>query len=275
MSATGVIFDIEHGSYVDGPGVRTTVFFKGCNLRCAWCHNPESQSPLPEKLFYRDKCVGCGTCRRVCPSPDACTLCGKCAVFCPKGAISLCGKRMDADEVMAEIEKDAAFFGEDGGVTFSGGECMLQPDFLEELIARCRVRGISTAVDTAGCLPWETFARIRPDLWLYDVKTTDPAVHRKYTGVDNAQILANLERLLAAGERVWVRVPVVPGVNDTVEEMHRLRALLRERAEKVELLPYHRLGENKYAALGREGVTFAVPDAEEMEKLKKAVGGME
>lgn len=269
MSTVGTIFDIEHGSFVDGPGIRTTVFFKGCNLRCAWCHNPESQNFAPEKLYYRDKCADCGRCRTVCPSPDACILCGKCADLCPGNAISICGREATADEVMSEIEKDAAFFGNDGGVTFSGGECMLQPDFLEELIARCRAQGISTAVDTAGHLPWETFLRIRPDLWLYDVKATDPEVHRAYTGVDNELILANLDRLLSSGARVWIRVPVIPGVNDSKEEMERIRDFVHGRAEKIELLPYHRLGENKYPALGRECKAFDVPDKADLCALKK------
>lgn len=271
MSNSGTLFNIEHGSFVDGPGIRTVVFFKGCLLRCAWCHNPESQSFLPEKMVYRHLCIGCGRCKTVCPSPDHCTLCGKCAAVCPRNAIRIMGKTWTVDEVMAEITEDKDFYAPDGGVTFSGGECLLQPAFLRELLARCRKAGISTAVDTAGDVPWETLAAILPDtdLFLYDIKLLDSEKHRAFTGVANERILENYRRLIASGARVIVRMPVIPGVNE--EDAAKLPAFFNENGwpEQCELLPYHRLGENKYPALSREGQTFDVPEKTVMEELKK------
>ncbi|MBQ4050562.1 MAG: glycyl-radical enzyme activating protein, partial [Oscillospiraceae bacterium] len=247
--ANGMIFDIEHGSFVDGPGLRTTVFFKGCNLQCAWCHNPESQSARPVRMYYADKCVHCGRCIAVCPSPDQCILCGKCAAVCPRSAVQLKGQLYTADQVMEEILLDRDFYGDDGGITFSGGECMLQPDFLMELLLRCKSEGIHTAVDTAGNCPFSLFERILPftDLFLYDVKIMNDGLHQKWTGAGNEQILSNLAKLLRMGMPVWVRVPVIPGVNDTVEEITALREFFLQngRPERIELLPYHRLGENK------------------------------
>lgn len=270
MRAT--IFDIERGSYVDGPGIRTTVFFKGCNLRCAWCHNPESQSQKPQMMFYKSKCRGCGKCKEKCPNHfDKCDLCGKCALYCPNDARSICGKEYGVDEVMREILKDVAFYqNSDGGVTFSGGECMLQIDALAALLAECKKQGIHTAVDTAGCVPWAYFERILPltDLFLYDVKCFDDALHREMTGVSNRLILENLKRLCACAD-VLVRIPVIPGVNATDEEMGRIAAFLKPlRTVGVELLPYHRLGEGKSEALGREHASFAVPSDERMQALR-------
>ncbi len=272
----GMIFDIEHASFVDGPGIRTTVFFKGCNLHCRWCHNPESQSGLPEKLFYADKCSGCGMCKTVCSSPDACTLCGNCADICPNGAKKIVGRRMTADKVLEGIARDAACYRSDGGATFSGGECMLQPAFLHALLAGCRRACIGTAVDTAGAVPWERFEAILPltDLFLYDIKCMDPQTHRRAVGVDNTLILDNYARLQAAGARVTVRVPVVPGINDSEEEMTALRRFFDTvgAPEQVELLPYHRMGENKYRAMGQEPVCFDIPDKERMDQLQKILG---
>ena len=269
----GMIFDIEHGSFVDGPGLRTTVFFKGCDLRCAWCHNPESQSAKPVRMYYADKCIHCGRCSAVCPSPDHCILCGKCAAVCPISAVQLKGQTYTAGQIMEEILLDRDFYGEDGGVTFSGGECMLQPDLLWELLILCKNEGIHTAVDTAGNQPFSVFERIIPftDLFLYDIKAMDSENHRKWTGVGNERILENLKKLLGMKIPVWVRVPVIPGVNDTVEEITALREFFLQngRPERIELLPYHRLGENKYPALGKNAVLFSVPDAEKMAKLRK------
>lgn len=270
--SSGMIFDIEHGSFVDGPGIRTTVFFKGCNLRCAWCHNPESQSAKSQKLYYADRCLHCERCREVCPSPDSCIFCGRCARVCPRGAVQLRGEKRTADKVMTEILLDRDFYGESGGVTFSGGECMLQPEFLAELLSRCRQSGIHTAVDTAGDVPFSAFERILPltDLFLYDIKCIDPEKHRKWVGAGNERILQNLGRLLQTAKPVWIRVPVIPGVNGSVDEMRQIRDFLNKHGwpERIELLPYHRLGENKYPALGLEEQIFSVPDSEKMAALK-------
>ena len=197
MKAT--VFDIERNSYVDGPGIRTAVFFKGCNLRCAWCHNPESQSPKPQMMFYKNKCMGCGKCREKCPNNlESCDLCGKCSLFCPQDARDICGKEYTVDEVLKEVLKDKAFYETSGGgVTFSGGECMLQIEFLTKILKACKENGIHTAVDTAGHVPYERFEQILPytDLFLYDVKCFDSDKHRQYTGLENQLILKNLKRI--------------------------------------------------------------------------------
>ena len=268
-----IIFDVERNSFVDGPGIRTTVFFKGCNLSCAWCHNPESQSMAPQMLYYRDKCTGCGKCQKVCPTPEQCTLCGKCTIFCPVDARKVCGKDYTVEEVWKEIEKDIPFYqNSDGGVTFSGGECMLQVDFLVELLKKCRENGVHTAVDTAGHVGFERFEKVLPytDLFLYDMKCFDTEKHRKYVGVGNEQILENLRKLLARGAKVWIRIPVIPGVNDSAEEMQQIRAFLEECSgvERVELLPYHAMGENKYRAIGTEPAFFETPSEEKMKTLR-------
>jgi len=269
------IFDITRNSYVDGPGIRTTVFFKGCNLRCAWCHNPESQNFASEMLFYRDKCTGCGKCRAVCPhGGQECDLCGKCTWLCPASAREICGKEYTPDEVLRIVRKDCAFYeSSGGGVTFSGGECMLQTEFLCEILKMCKENGIHTAIDTAGNVPYERFAEVIPytDLFLYDIKCMDPQLHRKYTGVSNERILDNLQKLLGEGKKVWIRIPVIAGVNDSLKEMRDIREFLQKSGtvEKIELLPYHAMGEHKYSALGKESPIFEVPSPERMEELRE------
>lgn len=273
MKAT--IFDIERNSYVDGPGIRTTVFFKGCNLRCAWCHNPESQSPKIQMMFYKNKCTGCGKCEEKCPNAlEKCELCGKCTFYCPHDAREICGKEYTVDEIICEILKDKAFYDNSGGgVTFSGGECMLQIDFLEEALKACKENGIHTAVDTAGHVSFEHFERILPytDLFLYDIKCYDSEKHKKYTGVSNELIFSNLKKLLQTDKTIWVRIPVIPTVNDTVEEILGIKELIFSfgSPERVELLPYHTMGEHKYAALVRDVQPFSVPSDEKMAQLKK------
>ena len=273
MKAT--IFDIQRNSFVDGPGIRTTVFFKGCNLRCEWCHNPESQSAKPQMMFYKNKCTGCGKCKEKCPnSLEKCDFCGKCALFCPRDAREICGKEYTVDEVMREILRDKAFYeNSGGGVTFSGGECMLQIDFLEEILKECKNNGIHTAIDTAGHVPFEYFERIIPetDLFLYDFKCFDSEKHKRYTGVSNELILSNLKKLLNTDKKIWVRIPIIPTVNDTEEEMRNIKSFLLScrTPEKIELLPYHAMGGHKYAALGKEAQTFPVPTENKMTLLKK------
>jgi len=272
---TATIFDIERNSFVDGPGIRTTVFFKGCNLTCAWCHNPESQRFQPQMLFYKDKCTGCGKCKAVCPNhAESCDLCGKCTFYCPVDARKVCGREYTADEVFAEIIKDKAYYeNSGGGVTFSGGECMLQPAFLCEILKKCKENGIHTAVDTAGHIPFEHFEKILPctDLFLYDIKLFDSQKHKQYTGVENALILENLKKLLAAGAKIWIRIPVIPDVNDNIAEMQKIRNFLAAcgKPEKIELLPYHAMGENKYQAIGAQAQIFQVPSAEKMQQFNE------
>ncbi|MBQ9131439.1 MAG: glycyl-radical enzyme activating protein [Clostridia bacterium] len=275
INTKAILFDIQRNSYVDGPGIRTTVFFKGCNLRCAWCHNPESQSAAPQMMFYQNKCVGCGKCKEKCPNGlESCDLCGKCTLYCPRDAREICGREYTAQEVLSTILKDKTFYENSrGGVTFSGGECMLQIDFLEELLKKCKENGIHTAVDTAGHVPYRQFERILPytDLLLYDVKCFDDDKHRHYTGVGNELILENLKKLLKTEKPVWIRIPVIPGVNDTAEEMERINAFLDScgAPERVELLPYHAMGEHKYAALHQGAQHFSPPSAELMRHLNR------
>lgn len=272
---TAMIFDIQRNSYVDGPGIRTTVFFKGCNLSCLWCHNPESHDPKPQMMFYKDKCKGCGKCKEVCPYHlEKCDLCGKCTLYCPVGARKICGKSYTVDEVLNEIIKDKSYYETSGGgVTFSGGECMLQIDFLCEILKKCKENGIHTAVDTAGFVPFDSFEKILPftDLFLYDIKTLDTEKHKEYVGVDNALILDNLKKLFRAGASIYIRIPVIPGVNDSAEEMLKIKDFLSAngKPEKVELLPYHAMGENKYPALLRNFQKFKTPDEQTMVMLKR------
>ena len=270
----GNIFDIQKFSSIDGPGVRTTVFFKGCNLSCAWCHNPESQSPHAEMMFYKGKCTGCGKCVSVCPNGQSeCTLCGKCTIYCPARAKEVVGRGYSLDELFEEIDGDRAFYDvSGGGVTFSGGECMLQIDFLCEILKKCKENGISTAVDTAGHLPFEYFERVMPfcDLFLYDVKCFDRDRHKEYVGVYNDLILSNLEKLLKADAPLWVRVPIIPTVNDSTEEIKQIKDFIYSngRPQKVELLAYHSMGEYKYDALGMKKQSFSVPSEEKMRELR-------
>lgn len=270
-----IFFDIQRNSFVDGPGIRTTVFFKGCNLKCAWCHNPESQSAKPQMMFYKDKCTGCGKCKSVCPYHlEQCELCGKCTLYCPVDARKVCGKEHTVDEVLKEVLKDKAFYETSGGgVTFSGGECMLQIDFLAEILKKCKENGIHTAVDTAGHIPFESFEKILPytDLFLYDIKIFDSQKHKQYVGVGNELILENLKKLFERKAKLWIRIPIIPDVNDSIEEIQKIKDFLKTigTPEKIELLPYHAMGENKYRAIGKEPQIFKTPDAENMKRLKE------
>ncbi len=266
MKAT--IFDIQRNSFVDGPGIRTTVFFKGCNLRCAWCHNPESQNGEKEILFYREKCTGCGRCSDL--TTDSTEF------ICYYDAKEICGKTYTTDEVMREILKDKAYYdASGGGATFSGGECMLQIEFLEEILKKCMENGVNTAVDTAGNVPFEYFEKIMPytDLFLYDVKAIDSAVHKKYTGVGNELILKNLKNLFEKKANVCVRIPIIGGVNDGDDEFEKMKNFFAESGlpNSLEVLPYHAMGEHKYAALGKTATKFSVPEEAIVCKFKTLV----
>lgn len=275
---TATIFDIQRSSFVDGPGIRTTVFFKGCNMRCAWCHNPESQSPKKEMLFHKNRCINCGKCKEKCAySLEICSFCEKCTIVCPSDAREICGKEYTVDALLTEILKDKVYYEQSGGgVTLSGGECMLKIDFLEILLKKCKENGIHTALDTAGHVPFEYFERVLPytDLFLYDVKCFDTELHARYTGVTNKLILENLGRLLSLGTPMWIRIPVISGVNDTSEEMAKIRHFLATYGtpERIELLPYHALGEHKYEALGRSAPHFLPPTKERLLELRAVFG---
>ena len=271
----GMIFDIQRSSVVDGPGIRTTVFLKGCNLKCKWCHNPESQSFKQQMMFYRDKCTGCGKCKEVCPNHmEKCDFCGKCVLYCPHDARQLCGKEYSCDEVIKEVIKDKIFYeNSGGGVTFSGGECMMQIDFLEEALKKCKENEIHTAVDTAGNVSWESFERILPytDLFLYDVKCFTEELHKEGTGASNKKILENLQKISESfSGDIIIRIPIITGFNDDIEELKKISDMLKSiKYTSVELLPYHKMGENKYNAIDMQCTLYEVPSKEKMDEYKK------
>jgi len=288
---SGTVFNIQRFSVHDGPGIRTTVFLKGCPLACAWCHNPEGIASGPEVTLSLNRCIECGECVQVCPlslpvpgaaptaeALDLCLSCGACAEACPCEARQLAGRHMTVEEVVAEVLKDRIFFDESGGgVTFSGGEPLWQAGFLRRLLSACRNLGIHTAVDTSGLASWEDLAAVAEltDLILYDIKMMDDGVHQTYTGVSNRPILANLRRLGAVHRRIWVRVPVIPGINDSQENLEATARLAAsaEGVERVCLLPYHPLGEDKLRRLGRDSILTELsrPSTARMENLVNMV----
>ena len=265
---SGWIFDIQRFSIHDGPGIRTTVFLQGCNLKCFWCHNPESQPPGPQIQFFPDKCILCRQCSEVCPEHaqlvldgkrvfvrDLCTICGLCVETCFARALVIKARTMSVEQVLAEVERDRDYYeNSHGGVTFSGGEPALQKDFLVELLRASKQHGLHTAVDTAANLPWPTIEELVPytDLFLVDIKAFDEETHRRSTGAGNERILQNLHLLRAAGAAVWVRVPVIPGYNDNAAELGQIAGFLAglKGIQRVELLPFHHLGAGKYDSLG-------------------------
>jgi pyruvate formate lyase activating enzyme len=265
----GIVFDIKKFSIHDGPGIRTTVFFKGCPLSCWWCHNPEGQSPEPELVLRESRCIRCGACLGVCDQGaiswnddvvftdrEKCVLSGACVEVCYAEAREIVGREMTVAQVMAEIERDIAFYDQSGGgVTFSGGEPLLQRDFLLALLKACKGEDIHTAVDTCGFAPWETLDDIREhvDLFLYDLKLMDDAKHRKFTGVSNELILKNLQRLSAQGHDIFLRVPIIPGINDDAENIRQIGAFAAAlpHLNRVDILPYHRAAAEKYHRLNK------------------------
>ena len=248
----GRVFDIQRFSLYDGPGIRTAVFFKGCPLRCAWCHNPESQRRGPELLFYAHKCVGCGKCSAVCANTHTtrCTGCGRCAAVCVHGAREISGYEISPEEALRKVLRDRAFYETSGGGgTLTGGEPLAQPDFAFEVLCLCRENGVDTAMETCGFAPWESLERLLPllDHVYYDIKGIDPALHEKNTGVSNERILDNARRLKETGADVTFRMPYIPGYNDG--ELDAVKAFAGD--FPLQLMPYHATGEGKYSALGR------------------------
>lgn len=255
--APGLVFNIQRFSVHDGPGLRTTVFLKGCPARCPWCHNPESQVHAPELLTFPERCIDCGTCRQVCPhgtNVTECTACGTCADACPAGAREIAGRLMEVREVMEIVARDRAFYDESGGgVTFSGGEPLAQPGFLRALVAAAREAGLRTAVDTCGFASRDLLLELARsvDLFLYDLKLLDPKRHQELVGVPLAPILSNLHALADTGARIWLRVPIVPSFTDTEEDLEAIARLASSLAtvRRVSLLPYHAIGAGKFKRL--------------------------
>lgn len=261
--------NIQKFSVHDGPGIRTTVFLKGCPLKCWWCHNPESQNLSHEILFFEERCTKCGVCIKRCPTKtielkdnylimnkNKCDLCGKCSDFCPSNAREYVGKDFTVKELMKEIIKDEAFYDEsNGGVTFSGGEPLIYADFLKEVLHSCKVRGIHTAVDTCGHTSWENFEKIldKVDLFLYDLKMMNNEKHKKYMGVGNKLILENLKKLSDRGCNIFVRMPIIAGINDDDENINEsINFISNLNILQVNLLPYHKMGMDKYKRLTME-----------------------
>lgn len=276
VELTGRVLNIQHFCTNDGPGIRTNVFLKGCSLRCKWCCNPEGIHPKPELAFDLKNCIGekeCGPCLKECPESaiyvvdsdgkvrinwDLCTNCGKCVPDCPTEALHEFGQEMTVDEVLAEVEQDASFYRESGGgITLSGGECTLQPDFSAALLAEAHRRGMNTAIETAGNVPWDFFSRVieHADTVMHDHKLTDPVRHKQWVGVDNVRIKANFKRAYETfPDKTFIaRTPVIPGVNDDEEHIRSVLVFIRPYKNVVDyqLLPYHRYGEGKYGFLGR------------------------
>jgi pyruvate formate lyase activating enzyme len=279
-----MVFNIQRFSVHDGPGIRTTVFLKGCPLRCPWCNNPESQSETPEIVFWPDRCLACDACVAACPrgavevtavpvgasdaagdravpgrrvSSERCDLCSRCVDACYAGALERIGRTMSASEVVAAVAEDRLFYEQSGGgVTLSGGEPTVQATFSGAVLRGCREAGLRTAVESCGSAAWKVWTILLPhlDLVLLDLKEIDPARHLALTGSSNRLILANARRLAAQGIRVIVRRPLIPGRNDSAESLHLLGRFVRDlgTVEEIDLLPYHRLGSGKYRLLGRD-----------------------
>lgn len=285
---SGLIFDVKKYAINDGPGIRVTIFFKGCPLRCAWCHNPESISPKIQKMYTADKCIGCSACIEVCPEdackltadgvvtdPERCTVCGKCADICPTKATEMSGRRATVDELIEIIEKERIFFEQSGGgVTISGGEPLLQSDFLIALLDELGARSIHRVVDTTGFAKSEILLNVarRTDLFLYDLKMMDSGKHKKWTGVENEQILKNLRLLAETGAAIDIRIPLVKGVNDddvNIEQTAAFVASLPGGRKKINVLPYHNIAAGKYLKLGEkyDSSDMAEPSEEELASI--------
>lgn len=265
---SGIVFDIERFSTHDGPGIRTVVFLKGCPLRCQWCASPESQERAPQMGFLQNQCVGCERCVRNCPQgeyfhrnhmPDfqKCVRCFHCAEDCLPGARVIYGKRLSAGEVVAKAAEDLPFYlSSGGGVTLTGGEVSAQPDFASEILSRCHEKGIHTAIETCGFAPWESFEKVIrfTDCLMFDLKCMDSAVHKRYTGVGNESILANAAAASRLVGEMIIRVPVIPGVNDSPDNFLRMAEFVTGKlrgVKQVDLLPYHSMGASKAANIGR------------------------
>ena len=290
MGLEGIITHLQRFSLDDGPGIRTTVFFKGCNLACAWCHNPENISREKQLKFNRVTCTGCGLCRKVCPQQvhsfqgethllnrEKCDFCGACLQVCPTASLQVIYASYSPEQLMEEIMKDSSYYRQsEGGVTFSGGEPLLQLDFLAVMLDKCQKAGIHTAVDTAVNVPFNYLERIldKTDLFLIDYKLADELKHREATGVTNSLIYENIIKLSELSVNIWLRIPIIPSYHNLEEiaaiakKLGKLNNIIR-----IELLPYHRYGLSKYEALGKPYLLpdEVVPDRELLEKMAECL----
>jgi len=284
----GCVFDIQRYSIHDGPGIRTTVFLKGCSLRCFWCQNPESQSPQPEIFFFTGRCTICGRCIEVCSTGASfagkeiseidrskCIGCGRCAEECPNKARKLVGVNMSVDQVLEVVMKDRKFYqNSGGGVTLSGGEPLFQVDFAVELLKKCKYNGLHTAVESCGAVPWANFEKALPytDYFLVDIKQIDAEKHKAGTGSSNDMILDNIKKL-AAARPLRVRVPLIPGFNDSPEDIRAIGNFVRSELHSVEvdLLAYNKMGESKYPRLNRETASLHIQEDSYVEMLRDII----
>lgn len=286
--STGIIFDIKRYAINDGPGIRTAVFFKGCPLECWWCHNPEGQSPQPQLMVRQNRCKTSLDCVAICPHQairwengpvldwTRCDQCGKCTDTCYPGALEKVGREIYPDLLMAQIARDIPFFEQSGGgVTFTGGEPMMQSEFLADVLGLCKEQQIATAVDTSGHTSWENFQYILSlvDLYLYDLKLIDPIEHMKYTSASNKLILSNLQKLSEAGAHIIIRIPLIPGINDHEENLNRSALFMAKlpQLDGVEVMPFHDIGVAKFQALGKSYKLpgLASPSKEKVEEVEQ------
>lgn len=269
LMASALVTNIQGYSIHDGDGIRTVVFLKGCPLRCKWCANPENLEAKPHVGFLSNLCTGCGRCAKFCPHDaivpgsdvyrinlDRCVHCGKCAEACFYGALVSYGSEMTSQQVFDKVRRDKMFYeSSGGGVTVSGGEPLTHPDFVEELFTLCKGDGISTCVETCGCVPQSTLERVFPltDQFYFDIKSINDEIHKKYTGVSNEQILKNAQYLVSRGANILFRQPLIPGVNSTPEQIESTAEFLNSLGgeQRLQLMPYHRMGISKYAALNK------------------------